>query len=41
MNPLILAMAMGRADLPDASKLAEAFNAAKGKVRIVMLVSPT
>jgi hypothetical protein len=41
MLGLLLAMAMAQADLPDATKLAEAFNAAKGKARIVMLVSPT
>jgi len=28
-------------DLPDSSSVRQGFNAAKGKVRIVMLVSPT
>ncbi len=32
---------LNKADLPDSGKLKEAFNAASGKVRIVMLVSPT
>lgn len=31
---------LGHSGLPDQSKLKDAFNAAKGKVRVVMLVSP-
>lgn len=37
----ILLTAVMQSDLPDQSKVAAAFNAAKGKVRVVMLVSPT
>jgi len=43
MSPLlfVLPLLATAADLPDSDKLAEDFNKAKGKVRVVMLVSPT
>jgi hypothetical protein len=43
MSPILLAItfALSPNDLPPSDQLAQAFNAAKGKVRIVMLVSPT
>ena len=42
MSPLILAAVIPLSDgLEGADALKRAFNAAKGKVRVVMLVSPT
>lgn len=34
-------VALGKSDLADSTQVKDAFNAAKGKVRIVLLVSPT
>lgn len=41
MLPMIFLAVLGSGDLPDQSQLTDDFNKAKGKVRVVMLVSPT
>jgi hypothetical protein len=43
MSPILLAItfALSPNDLPPSDRLAAAFNKERGKVRIVMLVSPT
>ncbi len=43
MSPFLLAMTLtaAHAELPSSDSLAEDFNKAMGKVRVVMLVSPT
>ncbi|MGI8924153.1 MAG: hypothetical protein ACR2HJ_08980 [Fimbriimonadales bacterium] len=43
MSPFLIAMTLPAplAELPSSDRLVEDFNKAKGKVRVVMLVSPT
>jgi hypothetical protein len=43
MTPFLLALtlAVTPSDLPPSDRLAAAFNKERGKVRVVMLVSPT